>query len=475
MRFLVIPVLITVIYTCAQVDIDTLSDNSIVQIPTQNEYPRRGVDIKCAIDTSGYMYMIGGCTYGNVAGGTHNSDVYRINIKTGWFDKLYNNSTNPYKGGCQAGHTYDPTRNCVWFGNGSSSSRYSGIMPGLWKLQCPDGPVTKYSDTLLATGTWSGVLCQYFVYDQTHDAVIGVGPYCLVLFYLQSRDTLRVANPFGKVCSFEIPCCMDTKRGLLAITLTTPGWDPTGAPIMKDIWFFNPADTSWHKKTPSVAPDIARAELAYDSKNDKYIYFGSGAENDCETQVWAYDYDSNTWTQQSRNGRSYNDNSPETSTWPAQRSKHAFEYCVKYNVFASWGGMHYEPWITKINSCSDDEHQQPLWVYRYSNDGTALEGSAWYAGEDEWITVSPNPFNSMVNIKINYELGIRNYGWRKIELKIFNITGKMIADLTTVIPNSSFLIRNSLSWNPSGHPPGLYLLEVSSKTGAMSKKLFLIR
>lgn len=137
-------------------DIDTLSDNGMVQIPALHQSPVSGSDVKFAIDTAGYAYLFGGCTYGNLAGATHNNDVYRYDIRTGWCDKLYGcpNQTdvpaNPCIMGCQAGTVYDPTRNCVWFGNGARNlgwDCYKNVTPvpvfngdGIWRFDCPGGP-----------------------------------------------------------------------------------------------------------------------------------------------------------------------------------------------------------------------------------------------------------------------------------------------------------------------------------------------
>jgi hypothetical protein len=91
--------------------------------------------------------------------------------------------------------------------------------------------------------------------------------------------------------------------------------------------------------------------------------------------------------------------------------------------------------------------------------------------KDDLIGVTPSPFNSIV--QINYELGITNYEWRKIEIKIYDVSGKMIADLTPLIPNSSFLIRNSVSWNASHLPSGIYLLKARTGQRTLTKKLLL--
>jgi hypothetical protein len=155
--------------------------------------------------------------------------------------------------------------------------------------------------------------------------------------------------------------------------------------------------------------------------------------------------------------------------------KHCWTFNPNNNTFATWGH-------TSYGNCDNPQYNDengtlPLWFYRYDTSRTAaVDDTRPVESKPEMaVAASPNPFNSMVNIKINYELGIRNYEWRKIELKIFNISGKMIADLTTLIPNSSFLIRNSLSWNSFGHPSGLYFIRCTIGKKVIEKRISLVK
>ena len=85
----------------AAVNYDTLSANGWMQFRPTDQFPNRGGDVLAAIDTSGNFYMFGGCTYGNGAGGTHNNDIYRVDLNTGVGVRLANCSNNVWgwKGG----------------------------------------------------------------------------------------------------------------------------------------------------------------------------------------------------------------------------------------------------------------------------------------------------------------------------------------------------------------------------------------
>jgi hypothetical protein len=89
------------------------------------------------------------------------------------------------------------------------------------------------------------------------------------------------------------------------------------------------------------------------------------------------------------------------------------------------------------------------------------------------IKAYPNPFNSIIKIVVSHQLSaVSNF-----DLKIFDINGKILKDLTHGIPNSSFVIRNSFSFylQAEGLSPGIYIIKLTAGNRAYSKKLFLIK
>jgi hypothetical protein len=474
----------------AQINLDTMSAGCLAKITLTNQYPQHGADVKFGVDTSGFAYMFGGCTYGGAAEGTHNADVFRFNIATGRVDRLYDNSNAPQCYGCQAYTAYDPTRNCMWFGNSAGNTVANTCK--VFKFQCPDGPITKYSDSAIG-GCWSGAMAQYAVYDPVHDLLIGVGPGGLSLFYISTRKMKTVTYPFGSICGFEIPNCWDSKRGLLALTLVQTSWDPTydaqhPACNIRDIWFFNPADTSWSHKTPTNIPPIYRCEMAYDSRNDKYIYYGSGfsfwfEHKSCETQIWAYDPGSNAWEQISQNGRAYNSHTPDASTWPANRMKGAFGYSEKYNVCVNWGGCIYGGWggydtfptldITTMDSCMDLA-QQPLWLFRYGTGGSPSEKNAGLKAGP--FSAFPNPFIPSTRIALPADRPASS-AW---SLRIFSLDGKLVRDLTPEANmerrgNGRTVVWNGRDNRNSAAQSGVYLCVLRNGIEKRTLKLTLMK
>ncbi len=76
-----------------------------------------------------------------------------------------------------------------------------------------------------------------------------------------------------------------------------------GLPKHGDTWAYSFENDEWTNMSPTVAPDVRGAHLlAYDSDSDRVILFGGLIRVDaedghvCFNDTWAYDYNSNTWT-----------------------------------------------------------------------------------------------------------------------------------------------------------------------------------
>jgi N-acetylneuraminic acid mutarotase len=109
-----------------------------------------------------------------------------------------------------------------------------------------------------------------------------------------------------------------------------------------DTWAYDYNTNTWTNLTPLSGPN-ARAyhAMAYDSKSDRVILFGG--EWMAFSDTWVYDYNTNTWTMMN----------PSTS--PGARSKHAMAYDSKSDRVILFGGF-------SIYYLSD------TWVYDDSED-----------------------------------------------------------------------------------------------------------
>ena len=91
--------------------------------------------------------------------------------------------------------------------------------------------------------------------------------------------------------------------------------------------------------------------------------------------------------------------------------------------------------------------------------------------EEMALSVSPNPFNPATTIIItNCKLRITNP-----ELKIFNIRGKLVADLSSQIRNSKFEISNSVNWDASHCSSGTYIVRLKAGGRETVSKAILMR
>jgi N-acetylneuraminic acid mutarotase len=69
--------------------------------------------------------------------------------------------------------------------------------------------------------------------------------------------------------------------------------------IRSDVWAYDYTSNTWTQRTAFHRP-IASHALSYDSNMDRVVLFGGGhnfAETDVSDQTWTYDYNTDTWTQ----------------------------------------------------------------------------------------------------------------------------------------------------------------------------------
>lgn len=101
--------------------------------------------------------------------------------------------------------------------------------------------------------------------------------------------------------------------------------------------------------------------------------------------------------------------------------------------------------------------QSAVYLYRHSlPSGTELAAGA--RGPQARISLSPNPFHSVVTIGI--PAGFES-------ARIFNVSGKKVADLGCRAQHGQ------VAWNADGLPSGVYLLKVTGVKGAVTRRLLL--
>ena len=117
---------------------------------------------------------------------------------------------------------------------------------------------------------------------------------------------------------------------------------------------------AWEKTEPEEEPGTWRFGfgLVYDSQSDRTILFGGGAEGTKLDDTWAYDYETNTWTEMS----------PDVS--PPRREYHAMAYDTESDRIILWGASE----VGK--TAMSEEERATVWAYDYETDTwTAIEST----------------------------------------------------------------------------------------------------
>lgn len=438
----------------AQINYDTLSENSWMQMRPTGLFPSRGGDVLAAIDTAGNFYMIGGCTYGNGAGGTHNNDIVRVDLTTGASAMLANCGNNVWgwAGGCQAGHAYDAARNCVWI-TGGAAAVCSG-QNGLWKFQCPDGPFTRIADD--AGG-------KFLIYDPLSDRLFKVDQYKLNIFDCATSQWLPSSNyPFSKgweINTWEVACCYDSKRAKVVITMNNP--IPNGE-TRNDFYSYDPATGEWETRVPPEKPPFNCGNLGYDPVHDLFTYFGGAT---CPSQLWVYNYDANTWTRMPDSGKAYSEAAPASSTWPPYRIQNTWNYSPRHGVFFTWGTTEWMSDSAKA-VCLDDGVTMPFWVYKADAQYAGKEPLTLGAGSNGMaLKAGPNPSAGPVAIRFRLERT------SAVKLAVYDLRGRLVAALAGGKREKG---THVVTWKGLA-TAGLYVVRLEAGEKVMAKPVLFVK
>lgn len=106
----------------------------------------------------------------------------------------------------------------------------------------------------------------------------------------------------------------ESDRVIFHFTSRLDASGPNGHRRISETWAYSPSDETWTEMSPEEAPfGLMGARMVYDKDADRVILFGGADFTDDAAprfnETWAYDFNSNTWTQrhpaESPPGRSY--------------------------------------------------------------------------------------------------------------------------------------------------------------------------
>ncbi|OGJ87544.1 MAG: hypothetical protein A2268_03835 [Candidatus Raymondbacteria bacterium RifOxyA12_full_50_37] len=136
-----------------------------------------------------------------------------------------------------------------------------------------------------------------------------------------------------------------------------------------------------------------------------------------------------------------------------------------------------------------DNGEPMIHAYRIKETPAAIE-VAGRAGKKQEIMVYPNPFNPVTTITITTSQlpaspAKRSERITNPELKIFDINGKQVADLSQNTRNLKFVIRsprvaageagNSFIWDASAQPSGVYIIKARTGEKVLTKVITLVK
>jgi len=83
----------------------------------------------------------------------------------------------------------------------------------------------------------------------------------------------------------------------------------------------------------------------------------------------------------------------------------------------------------------------------------------------------PNPFNSTVTISFSVPAGQVS---ESVRLAIYDLSGRLVADLTPAATRGVVAAERHLIWNASGQPAGIYFVSLNSDVTSTIKKITLV-
>ncbi len=95
------------------------------------------------------------------------------------------------------------------------------------------------------------------------------------------------------------------------------------------LWAFDPVNETWSRLFPTVRPNLlSYHSFVYDAESDRIILYGRGINVFSAGQTWAYDFNSNTWTDMNPTSR------------PPVNADHAMAYDAESDRVVLFGGYY---------------------------------------------------------------------------------------------------------------------------------------
>ncbi|MFW9904336.1 MAG: kelch repeat-containing protein [Candidatus Thorarchaeota archaeon] len=197
------------------------------------------------------------------------------------------------------------------------------------------------SDRIIMFGGWKWAH-GHSVYQET-----GVGETWSYDYETNTWTNLTTENspPFRGCCSLTYDKAND--RMIMFGGFDSKMNEVTTLPFYHDTWAYDYNTNTWTNMTPTVSPPpLGNPGTTYDSKSNKTILFGGVSCRDCVDldETWVYDYKENTWT------------NLNPVIHPTKRVLGMMTYNSKLDRIIFFGGLQYNGGI----------YHSDTWMYNYN-------------------------------------------------------------------------------------------------------------
>jgi hypothetical protein len=210
--------------------------------------------------------------------------------------------------------------------------------------------------------------------------------------------------------------------------------DPKRQRLWKWPFYYDIKTDTWHESNTSGGPSAGFADT-YDEVNDVLIsYRGS--------TIYIYHFDEDRWEHLSPG------NAPDAGT--------------------PYGRFFYNPVDNVVMLVKRVSYRAQVWAYRYKGGAPPAVAVPKADAGNTRVSASPNPFNSMVKIRVMSDA----ISMKRVnpQVMVYSVNGKQVADLTH---HASRITPYLFTWEAEHLPNGIYILKAKIGNRSYNKKLIL--
>jgi hypothetical protein len=258
------------------------------------------------------------------------------------------------------------------------------------------------------------------------------------------QPTATKPPPAATKTPTEVPALNPSARGYVSMAYDSEsdkiilfGGQIEGRGIIPngETWAYDIASNTWTEMKPDAGPAIkAAVDLVYDAESDRVILFGGGGEQlNIMSDTWAYDYNTNTWT--------------EMAAGPEDHLGYRMAYDIESDRCILFGGMGY-PSLSLFNDTWAYDFNSDTWTEMQPNTSPSarnFHAMAYDAQADRVILFGGSEWDENMNDKAlgdTWAYDFNTNTWEELEHGKGNIL-----QLVFTIPWSTILRKSGPSFS----------------------------